>query len=165
MTVTGVASDPVPAVVGTSASGSLRAQRLADAPERVEILAGRDQIGGELGDIHRAAAAEADDRDRSPPPPPPPPSRSRATGSCSTASKMIASGSASSTASASPSARTLASVTNRQGPGGSSSAQPPRRARPRDQLRSVLEFVGLHGGTCVSNANRSTVTRRITLAG
>ena len=49
-------------MVGTSASGSRWPVRDADAPDRVEIVAGAEQIGGELGDIHRAAAAEADDR-------------------------------------------------------------------------------------------------------
>ena len=39
-----------------------RAQRLADAPDRVEIVAAAEQVGGELGDVHRAAAAEADHR-------------------------------------------------------------------------------------------------------
>ena len=62
MTAIGVASDPVPAVVGTSASGSRSPRGQSDPPDRVEIVARAEQIGGELGDIHRAAAAEADDR-------------------------------------------------------------------------------------------------------
>ncbi len=33
-----------------------------DAPDAVEIVAGAEQIGRKLGDIHRAPAAEADDR-------------------------------------------------------------------------------------------------------
>jgi hypothetical protein len=36
--------------------------RVADAPDIVERIARSEQIGGKLGDIHRAAAAEADHR-------------------------------------------------------------------------------------------------------
>ncbi len=59
MTEIGVASDPVPAVVGTSASGSRWPCRESDAPDLVEIVARAEQIGSELGDIHRAAAADS----------------------------------------------------------------------------------------------------------
>ena len=64
ITEIGVASEPVPAVVGTRTSGSRCALGDIDAPDGVEIVARAEQIGGELGDIHRASAAEADDRRR-----------------------------------------------------------------------------------------------------
>ena len=61
MIETGVTSEPVPAVVGTSTSGRRGPLRLADAPGLVEILARAEQQRGELGDVERRAAAEADD--------------------------------------------------------------------------------------------------------
>ena len=73
ITEIGVASEPVPAVVGTSTSGSRSALRDVDAPDLVQIVAGAEQIGGELGHIHRASAAEADDGPRRQPSAPPRP--------------------------------------------------------------------------------------------
>ena len=54
-------SEPVPAVVGTWASGDAAGRGAVRAGDVGEAELGGGEDGDELGEIHRAAAAEADD--------------------------------------------------------------------------------------------------------
>jgi hypothetical protein len=108
------------------------ARGLADAPDRVDVVARTDEVGGELGDIHRAAAAEADHGGAARPASAAA-SRVASDGSASTRSKTTTSRSrpsAASGASVRPAARTPASVTKSSGPGGSSAGSAAVAPRP-----------------------------------